>query len=137
MGEYASSLVYFVQPLPAALLYPNHHFLTPCDHFLVRALTPPPSLHPSVLFAQIDHAPAASRCFWVASLSRRRRMPAISLATAVRDFLIFIFLCHFSLRSTAMPLQLISFEGVTAVRGNGRTNGQLISFSGLLPVANF
>lgn len=89
--EYASSPVYFIQPLPAALLYPNHRFLTPCYHFLVRALTPPSCLHPSVLFAQIDHPPAASRCFWVASLSRRQRMPSVPLAAAVNNFVFLFF----------------------------------------------
>ncbi len=92
--ECASSHVYFFQPPPAALLYPNHHFLTPCYHFLVRALTPPPSLHSSALFARIYHPPAASRCFWVAFLSRRQWMPAIPLATEAT-----IFYFHLSLFS--------------------------------------
>lgn len=78
--EYASSLVYFVQPPPAALLYPNHHFLTPCNHFLVRALIPH-TVSPSHCSLWIYHPPAASRCFWVAPLSRRQRMPAVILAT--------------------------------------------------------
>lgn len=75
----------FFQPLPAALLYPNHRFLTPCYHFLVRALTTAPSLRSSVLSARIYHPPAAGRCFWVASLSGRRWKPATSLATAAND----------------------------------------------------
>lgn len=132
--EYASSLVYFVQPPPAALLYPNHHFLTPCNHFLVRALIPLPSLHPSILFGFIIHQQPAGVSGWYLSAGDSGCQPS---HLQQLHFLIFIFLCHLSLHFTAMPLKLISFEGMTAVRRSGCTNGQLISFSGLLSEANF
>lgn len=64
-------------------------------------------------------------------------MPAIPLATAVNNFLFLFFFVAFLCAFTAMPRQLIPFEGVTAVRRSGCTNGQLISFSGLLPETNF
>lgn len=64
-------------------------------------------------------------------------MPAIPLATAVNISFFFFSWSLFLLHFTTTALQLISFEGVTAVRRSGCTNGQLISFSGLLPEANF
>lgn len=69
----------------------------------------------------------------VAPLSRLQRMPA---STRLQQWLT-LFLCHFSLCIIAMALWLISFEGLTAVRRSGRTNRQLISFSGLPPEAKF
>lgn len=63
----------------------------------------------SVLFAQIDHPPAAGRCFWAVSLSRRRRMPAApARETAVHNFLFsFCLRRFFFLRLTATQLPLI------------------------------
>lgn len=132
--EYASSLVYFVQPPPAALLYTNHHFLTPCYHFLVRALFPH---HLSIpLFRSprlIIHQQPAGVSGWHLSAGNSGCQPS----RLQQQFFIFTFLCRFSLRFTATPLQLISFEGLTAVRRSGCTNGRLIRFSGLLPEAIF
>lgn len=68
--EYASSLVYFVQPLPAALLYPNHHFLTPCYHFLVRALTPP-TISPSLCSLCPDWSSTSSQQVFLGGISQQ------------------------------------------------------------------
>lgn len=75
----------YISSSPCQLHYysPNYRFLTPCYHFLVKALTPPPSLHPSDW--------SASRCFWVASLSRQQQIAVILLATTVNFFLSLLF----------------------------------------------
>lgn len=115
--EYASSLVYFVQPLPAALLEPE----------LPHCLCIPLFSWPRLIFYQQPAGVAG----WHLSVGVSGCQPFRSQ----RWLTLFHFLCHFSLRVAAMPLRLISFEGVTAARRSGCTNRELISFFGLPPEA--